>query len=461
VLASIVIIPGLLAAYIAWTQSPHQALLKVYIPTLLFLPSFYSWGIPGLPDPSFQFAAIVPIFIIWLIRGSPGWQFSLLDILVLVYACSIGYSEYLNAGYKNAQNFLANGVMTSIIIPYILAKSLIEPAGLREQTAKVIVIALLVVTIFSLYQSLTLSPYTFWQKALGRFFSGQAWSLTTQYRWGLPRARGPYDHAILAGIVMVVGYRIQRWLDWNQVWPRRFRYLPWLPISPAPFFTIGLFIGAFITLVRGPLSAAIVAAFIPLIGRYNKRWLIFVVVVMGAIIIGIPAVNWFIDYASIDPEYAEDANQGTTAYRWQLIINYIDVVKEKMAWGWGRFGWPQVNRQTSIDNHFLLLALRHGMMGFVPFVAILVIMMLRLFIYSMSLPLTQPPNNPLGFTLASVIFVVTWSIATVWLGGQTADLLFFIIGWSEGYLLWDRKNSLTPKFTPIKAAQPFQFNRAL
>jgi hypothetical protein len=461
VLASIVIIPGLLAIYIAWTQSPHQALLKVYIPTLLLLPSYYEWTIPGIPDPSFQFTAIVPIFSIWLIRGLPGWQFSLLDIFILIYGCSVGYSEYLNAGYQNAQNFLANGVIVSIFMPYILAKSLIEPAGLREETAKKIVIVLLIVTILSLYQSLTLSPYTLWQKVLGRFFAGQAWNMTTQYRWGLPRAMGPYGHAILAGIVMVVGYRIQQWLEWNQVWPQRLRYLSWLPISPSKIFTIGLFIGALVTLVRGPLSAAVVAAFIPLIGRSNKRWLILFVILISTIIIGIPTGKWFIDYASIDPEQAEDVNQTNAAYRWQLMINYIDVVKEKMVWGWGRFGWPRVKAQKSIDNHFLLLSLRHGMMGFIPFVTILIMMMIRLFLYSMFQPLTQPPTNPLGFTLLSLLVVVSWSIATVWLGGQTADLLFFIIGWSEGYLLWDRKQFLTPKLTAIKSSKPFKFNRSL
>ncbi len=460
-LASIVIIPGLLAAYIAWTQSPHQAFLKVYIPVLLLLPSYYDWPISGIPDPSFQFMAIIPIFMVWLIRGLPGWRFSLLDILVLTYAFSVGYSEYLNAGYKDAQNFLANGVLVSILLPYILAKSLIEPAGLREETAKQIVIILLIVATLSLYQSLTLSPYTLWQKVLGRFFSGQAWNLTTQYRWGLPRAMGPYDHAILAGIIMVVGYRIQRWLEWNQVWPPRLRYLSWFPLPPARLFSIGLFIGALMTLVRGPLSGAIVAAVIPLIGRSNKRWLIFFVILTGTIIVGIPTAKWFIDYASIDPEQAEDVNQGTAAYRWQLMINYIDIVKEQIVWGWGRFGWPKSKVQGSIDNHFLLLSLRHGMMGFVPFVTIFFIMMIRLFFYSMLQPLTRPPTNPFGFTLLSLFVVIFWSIATVWLGGQTADLLFLIVGWSEGYLIWDSKHLLTNKLIAVKSEKPFKFNRYL
>ena len=357
---------------------------------------------------------------------------------------------------------MVNEVIASILLPYILAKSLIEPVGLREETAKKIVIVLLIVAILSSYQTFTLSYYTLWQKVLGRFFYGQAWSgIMIQYRWGLPRAMGPYDHAILAGIIMVVGYRIQRWLEWNQVWPRRLRYLSWLPISPARLFSIGLFIGALLTLVRGPLTGGIVAAFIPLIGRSNKRWLILSIILTGTIIVGIPIGKWFIDYASTDPEEIEDVNQGTAAYRWHLYINYIDIVKERMVWGWGRFGWPTAGGQKSIDNHLLLLALRHGMMGFVPFVAIFFIMMIRLFFYSMFQPLTFPPTNPLGFTLLSLFVVIFWSIATVWLGGQTADLFFFIVGWSEGYLLWDSKNFLTTKLTPIKSFKPFKFNRSL
>jgi hypothetical protein len=76
-------------------------------------------------------------------------------------------------------------------------------------------------------------------------------------------------------------------------------------------------------------------------------------------------------------------------------------------------------------------------------------------------PLTRPPTNPFGFTLLSLLFVIFWSIATVWLGGQTADLLFLIVGWSEGYLLWDSKHFLTSKLTPVKSNQPFKFKRYL
>lgn len=456
----IILIPGLIAAYVAFTQSPHRAFLNVYVPVVLFLPTYYAWKVPAFPDPNFQQATVLALMAVWLIRGIPGWRFSFADILVFGYAFSVMYSEYSNVGYTDSQNYISD-TAGAVLFPYILAKSLVEPAGLREEFAKRIVFILVIVAVLSAFQSVTLSNFSLWPKVFGRFFGGQGYWIPTQYRWGLPRASGPYGHAILAGIVMVVGYRIQRWLEWSQVWPPRLRYLPsWLPISTAQLFTLIMFGGALITLVRGPLSAAVMAAIVILIGRSKKRWLISGVLLISLIIIGIPTTTWFIGYASIDPETAETKSHKTVAYRWQLINNYLDVGKERLVWGWGLFGWPKVKAQKSIDNHYLLLFLRHGIMGFGFLVAIFLFMMVRLFIHSMLQPVADPPGSLLGFTLLSLYIVVGWSIATVWLGQQTVHLLFLIVGWSEGYLHSGPEKMRNVQTLP-RSRHPFQFRRIL
>ncbi len=466
----IILIPGFFAAYIAWTQSPHKAFIYVFVPVLLFLPTYYSWSVPGLPDPNFQLATISPIVAVWIIRGTPGWRFSFTDFLVLGYALSIVYSEFLSPpGAPHFQNFVAN-MIGSTIFPYILAKSLIEPAGLREEFVKIFVIVLLFVTVLMLPQSFT-GSLTIWQRLLGRFFGGQGWQWHTQYRWGLARSAGPYGHAILAGIVMVVGYRLQRWLEWSNAWPKRLRRLPipwlplpipWLPLTTPKFFTLVLFVGALITLVRGPLSAAVIAAIVLLIGRSKKRWLMVWILVAFLIFVGIPTVSWFVSYASVDPDETETRSHQTVTYRWQLLVNYIDVGKEEMVWGWGRFGWPKVGGQKSIDNFFLLLFLMHGIMGFGFFVTIFLTMMVRLFIHSMLQPIADPPGSSLGFTLLSLYIVIAWSIVTVWLGGQTLHLLFLIVGWSEGYLHSGQESLRNKATTPLSPSRkPFKFRRVL
>ena len=459
----IVLIPALYAAYIAWTQSPHQAFIYVYVPVLLFLPDYYYWKIIGIPDPNFATATILAILPIWFIRGLPGWRFSFTDILIYGYVLAVLYSESLSpAGSAYYQNFVAN-FTSSVLFPYILAKSLIEPAGLRIEFAKSLVLTLFFVAIAMVWQFITLSPYTLTQSLLGRFFGGQGWSLTGDMRWGLRRVTGPFQHEILAGVVMWTGYRIQRWLEWSQVWPSRLQQFPWLPISLPRLLSIGIFVGAVTSLTRGPMVGAVVAAFIPLLGLTKKRWLIFWIIVTFFFVVGTPILKWFIDYASIDPAYAQDQSQQTVAYRWHLVIDYIDVAMERAVWGWGRFGMPVLGKfQSSIDNHFLLLLLRHGAVATSLFTLLFISMMARLFIRSMFQPLPDLPGSSLGFTLLSVYVLIFVAIATVWLGHQTEPLLFLITGWSEGYLLSDQKYTASARHAISSTPQQqFKFKRIL
>ncbi|MCK5876212.1 MAG: O-antigen ligase family protein [Candidatus Marithrix sp.] len=455
----IILIPGLLAIYVALSQSPQKAFLSVYIPVVLFLPTYYNWSVPGFPDPNFQQAAALPIVIIWVLRGMQGWKFSFTDILVFGYILVIAYSEYSNIGYSNSQNFIANVAAGAALFPYILGKSLIEPFGLREEFAKRIVIVLAVVAILSAYQSVMLSNYTLWQSGLGRFFGGQGWRWIAQYRWGLPRVAGPYGHAILAGIVMVIGYRIQRWLEWSNAWrPTHIPQLAWLPISPARMLTLILLFGVISTLVRGPLFAAVIAAFIPFIGHTKKRWLIVGILIVSFVVISIPATNWFVGYVSVSPDSVETKSHKTVVYRWELLNSYIEVGKEKFYWGYGNLTFPRIPGQRSIDNHYLLLFLKHGIFGLGFFLAIMFIMMLRLFIHSMSQPINNLPGSSLGFTLLSLYVVMLISVATVWMGGQTLHLFFLIVGWSDAYLR-SKSDTIVSTDVPLTASPKFSFQR--
>jgi len=460
----IILIPAMLAAYVAWTQSPHRAFIFIYVPVLLFLPSYYHWKILGIPDPNFATATILAITAVWLIRGLPGWRFSFIDLLVFGYTFSVLFSEFHSPspqGQIHYQNFVAN-FTASVIFPYLLAKSLIEPAGLREAFAKSIVIVLFVVAMLMIFQFITLAPYSIQQSLLGRFFGGEGWRIAGDMRWGLRRIAGPYGHEISAGIVLWVCYRIQRWLEWSHAWPPRLRQFPWLPISTARLLSLGIFAGGLVTLTRGPIVGAIVAAFIPLMGLSKRRWLIFWVLVAIFVTVGIPIISWFISYASIDPSLAETPGHRTVVYRWQLVIEYFDIAMEHIIWGWGRFDIPQTESgKWSIDNHLLLLLLRHGIMGLGFFVAIFVTMMVRLFIHSMLQPIIDPPGSSLGFTLLSLYVLILVSIATVSLAFQTGPLFFLIVGWSEGFLRSGQESLGSKATTPPRSFQAFQFRRVL
>jgi hypothetical protein len=458
----IILIPAIFAAYIAWTQSVHKAFIYVYIPVLLFIPSYYKWSVPGFPDPTFSTAVMLAIIPIWFIRGKPGWRFSFTDILVFGYALSVIYSESLSPeGRPHFQNFVLN-FSASVVFPYVLAKSLIEPAGLREDFAKSITFTLFLVAGLLAIQFITFSHYTPVQIVLGRFFDNRGWMVTADMRWGLIRANGPFTHEIFAGIVMWTGYRIQRWLEWSQAWPRRFRQFPWLPISTARLLSLGIFVGAFMTLTRGPMVGALVAAFIPLIGLSKKRWTIFWILAISVLIVAPPVITWFISYASVEPGTVESREQSTVAYRWQLVVNYIDFAIERFYWGWGSHGMPVLGKyQSSIDNYFLLLFLRRGIIALSLFTTIFLSMMVRLFVHAMSQPPADPPGSSLGFTLLSVYILIFIAIATVTLGAQTQPLLFLLIGWSEGYLRSGQESLSHRTITSPISRQPFKFKRTL
>ena len=62
------ILPGIVAWWVAFSQSLETAFYAVYLPVLLLVPDYYRLPIDGLPDPSFSQAAILPIaaLIFWL-----------------------------------------------------------------------------------------------------------------------------------------------------------------------------------------------------------------------------------------------------------------------------------------------------------------------------------------------------------------------------------------------------------
>jgi len=462
--SSIVFIPAFLAFYVAWVYSVQKAFLNVYIPILFLLPEYYHWNAPaGLPEVNVNQTTIGAIVVVWALRGFNGWRFSFTDILVFGFLWTQVHSQFMATGFKDAQNFAFHNI-TSAIFPYMLTKALIEPYGLRADLAKRIVISLALVTIGLFPQFLLGIQHSPWQLVFGRFFGNQGWLWDTQYRWGFARASGPYGHAIIAGIIMICGYRLQRWLEWSHAWSD---HLPpkyaWINIPPARLFTFILFAGAFMTLVRGPISAGIVAGLFMSLAFTRNRWLIFLTAMIIGIIITIPMVYWFISYASVGRFQAATEAQSTVAYRWELIGNYIDLGMLKFWWGWGEFNTPQVPGQRSIDNHFLLLFLRHGIVGLVGLLLVFIVMMLRLFLHSMLKPVVYPLGSGFGFTLLAIYIVIFWSIVTVWMGQQTLPLLFLITGWADGYLRSGRENEhLQTVATQTITPQPrFRFKRVL
>ena len=216
----IIAIPGLVAIWYLITKGYKDAILSVYVTALLVLPNWPHWLLTGLPDPTFNEAVILPIAFVYLVKEAKNWKFSFMDFLVGGLLGAMALSEFLNTGYNEAQNLMFDRVAAGLL-PYVLAKGIIESNGLTVAFAKRFVWCLGIIFPIALFEfKFGYNPF---RSLLDPFFPGQGTGWVTTFRYGLARFSGPYSHAILAGVVFMIGAHLQLWLAKNNHWEPRFR----------------------------------------------------------------------------------------------------------------------------------------------------------------------------------------------------------------------------------------------
>ncbi len=140
-------------------------------------------------------------------------------------------------------------------------------------------------------------------------------------------------------------------------------------------------------------------------------------------------------------------SQESAIARKVIFETYVDVALDHAWLGWGLTTWPKLNGMGSIDNHYLLLTLMHGVPAALMFAAMLLVGSVRLVRRGLRDPAgTLSP----GFTFAGILAAVAVSVGTVYLGEQVLPMLFFVLGWSEAW----RTGPLDRGTTPSRIAKP-------
>ena len=416
------------AAVVALRHGPGQALLRVYLPVLLLLPDAYRAITPGLPDPSFPQAAILPIFFMALIRYGPSWKLVWMDGLMLLFAVWVAYSDYIARGYADAQNLMF-AMITSVFAPYVLGRLVVPAERLDVALAKRFVMLVFGVALVGLWEfRFGFNPFL---ATLNPFFPGQAGGWVTTFRHGVARVAGPYSHAILAGIMMAVAYRLQSWLQGAGHWEPRFARLPWLAWPKARVITAVLLFGLLMTVARGPWIGALIGGGLAVVGQASNRrralWISAAVIGVG----GSLGALFLASYLDIQPGAAITTSQESALYRKVLFEEYLGIALDHAWFGWGVTTWPKVLGMESIDNYFLLLSLMHG----VPAMLMLVLMLLGTSWQCVRRGLAEPAKSGSpAFAFAGIFITIFVSLATVFLGGQVLPVLFLILGWAQGWL---------------------------
>ena len=413
------------AAVVALRHGPGRALLAVYLPMLLLVPDGFRAITPGLPDPNFNQAAIIPIVVVALLRHGARWRPSWMDGLIVAFALWVAWSDYSGRGYADAQNLMF-AMLYSVLAPYVVARLVIPAEGLHVAVARRIVILVFAVSLIGLVEfRFGFNPF---HAVIGRFFPGQGDGWVTTFRHGVARVAGPYSHAILAGIMLAVAYRLQRWLQQAGHWEPRFGRLP---LPKARVITGVLIVGLVMTIARGPWLGALAAAAVAAVGSARDRrralWIAGSALAVGAVVGGIALAR----YLDIEPGKAMTMSQESALYRKVLFEKYLDIALDRGWFGWGLTTWPKVRGMESIDNYYLLLSLMHGL----PAMLMLVAMLLGSAVACLRRGLAEAvgSHGP-AFAFAGIFLAIFVSLATVYLGEQVLPMLFFMLGWAQGWL---------------------------
>jgi hypothetical protein len=438
----IVFVAMLVSISVLTRRGLEQTFLKVWIPFFLAMPTVFWVNIPGLPDPNFMQAAVLPMLFVLIRDKLPQIQFGRMETLLLLYVVVRVVCDFLSRGYSDAQNY-AFYMLSALIGPYLLGRYVISNRRMDIETARMFVL------MFLLFFPLFLYEAKFWvspiYKLLAGFFPNAFSGLSI--RWGLARTAGTFEHPILACIMIIAVYRLHRWLCWLGVWDQPQSGLlgfiqklgKWLPIAFKYQISIALILMALMTISRGPWIGGFAGAALAAVGNFKNRKLWLIIVIAGFLTGGV--VGQLALDAYITPKEGEvlSGEAQTMLYRKVMIDQYKAFLMEKMWTGWGLTTVPEIKGMESVDNAFFLMALQHGVIASGLFITILLYAIISQIKFGLRAPAGQPP---IGFTFAGVYLMCFISFATVYMGAQTEPMIFLLLGWGES--IKNRREVLEP-----------------
>jgi O-antigen ligase len=456
----IILIPAVVCCVVLARGSASKALVNVYLPVVLLLPLIYSLRFPHLPPMTFADTAILPLGAAMLMTQMHRWRWSWMDLGVVLFALSAAISEGLSSMPANGGLQLFAEI-TTIVLPYMAAKLLIEQQVVGDQPVRKLlvermVVLLAIVACISVYDFV--AGLSSWQTVFRPFFPAEqlaevASQWPMQMRWGFGRIAGPFAHAILAGIVFLMGLIYCLWLRrFEPGWGSR-RVVEGLPVTVRGLALTAIVAGLLMTQSRGPWAGVGLALLFALLVRilsWGKAVMVFAVMVA---VLSVVAYNYGSKYTEKEISQASDVEQRDAIYRRDLLKNYLPIVMEHKAFGWGVSDYPAVNGQKSLDNHFLMLAVTQGLIGLGLFLAIVAGTVGRLF--RLAARPMRPEDRGLVFAQLAILIGVLTTITTVFLGEQALILFFMMVGWVQAM------NPVGAGAVRGDAVAPFKFHRVL
>jgi hypothetical protein len=421
-MAILILIPFVLCVIALLRSTTERALVTVCIPVLLIVPVYLQLKLPLLPPIDVAEAAFLPLGIAMIFGRWREWKFSRTDLWMVVFVFSAGYADYAK-GETTIGIFDVFAQVTTALFPYMAGKLLIEQRGQRVAVAKRIVWCVFLICVPAMFEFV--AKKNLFLNALGRL-DPVVWGIWhTQIRWGFGRVAGPYGQSELAGMIFLVAILLTFWLGHWKHWPPRFAWFPWLPWKQSWIIMLVLLAASFTTQARGPwlgLGLGFVIALAGLSKRLVRTSIALAVVLAIGGTIFYTVGSDYLNAPTMTPE------QQTAQYRHELLKNYQVVAESGGAWGWG-VNFPRVGGQRSIDNQYLLSWLSQGYIG----LAMLVLLMVETLVTlgRRGFGAVRREDRHFAFCLLGIVGGLMLTLGTVFLGEQSYEVFFLLVGWSQ------------------------------
>lgn len=285
-------------------------------------------------------------------------RFTWPDVLVLCYYLVTFISLVLNSPLDDVVVAMGRSVLTGGV-PYLVGRYLGTRPNQLKQFLKLLVTIMAALAVAVLAES-------FLRINIHSIFWGVPYDPHPSRRLGLTRAHGWTSHAIMLGLSYAVLVPLMVVVAIERL--RGFGRFVWLKVAL-------LCAGVYCSLSTGAWMPVVVAMGL-IVWDYasmlksSQRWLL-----MG---IGAPMMYVFLEIASGRPLLrilmVELHLSSPTAwyYRWMLYDRVYSAMPGKWTFGWGLVTPPQFLNTVkwSIDNNFLVVLMKYGLVGLVVWIAL-------------------------------------------------------------------------------------------
>jgi len=399
------------ASIMVFFLSPVYGLI-VYLAAFAYYPSCFSAPL-GTIDFTVRRIVILAIFAkLFLQTDLPGrFKLTTLDKLVITY-----FSAEILAGATTVQflgAFLENraGAIFDMVLPYFAVRLIVINKDRYLISLRGILFSVAPLAIFGFYQCLT-------SRNLLNFMPGQSYS-EPPTRLGFYRAALTFSVSIMFGLYFAMLGPVCAGL-WYSIRKNRWLYTVALSLMA---------LGVFSSMSSGPILAALLAIVFIAFYRFRQYWKI----VVAGVILVCGSIEIISNRHFYDVLGRFTFSPQTAWYRSKLIDVALFQGGMSGHWltGYGLAdpGWSARidNRDhTDMVNHYLLVLSRYGIIGLIPFIAIIIVA-LNVIIKAFQMSVLEGDKR-LIWCLAGAIFGLLVSLFTVSLFGPPTSIFYILLG---------------------------------